>query len=308
MLRFFYYIYFTKFKNATVDSYHKRLSVRAINVIMTAYYTLTSGFTQKRRLKKNTEPKVIVSLTSYPDRIGKIWLTIETLLDQTKKPDKIILWLYKGEFSGEQDLPKRLTALKERGLEIKFCDKNLKPHKKYYYTMLNYPNSIVITGDDDMLFHPRLLENLLHCHEKFPHAICCSISREIKIEDQTIRPYREWKPLHKNTEPVHKNHLMGGGGPLFPANSLDPEVFNEKAIEKLALRTDDLWLKVMSLKNRTKIASVAGEYQRYFIPLIHKNDNPLMNENLENNENDKVIEAILEHYDLSNLISKTIKG
>src|SRR5699024_6867152 len=186
MLRFFYYIYFTKFKNATVDSYHKRLSVRAINVIMTAYYTLTSGFTQKRRLKKNTEPKVIVSLTSYPDRIGKIWLTIETLLDQTKKPDKIIHWLYKGEFSGEQDLPKRLTALKERGLEIKFCDKNLKPHKKYYYTMLNYPNSIVITGDDDMLFHPRLLENLLHCHEKFPHAICCSISREIKIEDQDL--------------------------------------------------------------------------------------------------------------------------
>ena len=47
-----------------------------------------NGINQVKR-KEN----IIVSLTSYPKRIGTVWLTIETLLRQSVKPDEIILWL-----------------------------------------------------------------------------------------------------------------------------------------------------------------------------------------------------------------------
>jgi len=302
MLKFIYNIYFVKFENVVLDSFYKRICVRLINIIIPVYYFLTRRVTKKRRLRKNIRAKVIVSLTSYPARIKKVWLAIETLLDQSQKPDLIILWLYKEEFTGEQELPKILRKLEKRGIEIRYCDKNLMPHKKYYYVMRKFPESIVITVDDDMLFHPRLIDNLFKCHKKYPNAICCSISREIQIEDDILMPYKQWKPLHKSTEPTFKNHIMGGGGTLFPVNSLHPEVFNKQSIEQIALRADDLWLKVMSLKNRTKVASVAGEYTRHFIPIIYKDDNPLMDENLSKNKNDKVIKDILKYYNLPDQI------
>ena len=52
--------------------------------------------------------KVIVSLTSYPKRINTVWITIETLLRQSFKPDKIILWLATDQFDGIESLPTEL--------------------------------------------------------------------------------------------------------------------------------------------------------------------------------------------------------
>lgn len=54
--------------------------------------------------------KVIVSLTSYPPRIKTVDQVIRSLLAQTVKPWKIILWLANKEFSeGETSLPAGLV-------------------------------------------------------------------------------------------------------------------------------------------------------------------------------------------------------
>ena len=37
--------------------------------------------------------EIVVSLTTYGNRIHEVYLTIESLLHQTVKPDRIILWL-----------------------------------------------------------------------------------------------------------------------------------------------------------------------------------------------------------------------
>ena len=39
--------------------------------------------------------KIVVSLTSFPNRISKLWMVIETILSQSIKPDKVILYLSK---------------------------------------------------------------------------------------------------------------------------------------------------------------------------------------------------------------------
>src|SRR5690554_2625875 len=55
----------------------------------------------------NTESRdglYVVSLTSYPSRIEDVWISIECLLRQTFKPDKIILWLAQSEFP-EKKIP-----------------------------------------------------------------------------------------------------------------------------------------------------------------------------------------------------------
>ena len=57
--------------------------------------------------------KIIVSLTSYPLRIQCAIIVIKSLLKQTIKPDKIILWLAKSDFPRKnKDLPPDLLSLK----------------------------------------------------------------------------------------------------------------------------------------------------------------------------------------------------
>ena len=124
-----------------------RFSIRVIaNIIIPIYFTCTKH-NKKYRLKNvETEGnRIIVSLTSFPARINNLWLVIETIFRQTVKPDMIILWLSKEQFSNIDSLPKRLLKQRERGLKIELRDGDLRSHKKYYYTVQEYPNDIMIT-------------------------------------------------------------------------------------------------------------------------------------------------------------------
>ena len=57
--------------------------------------------------------ELIVSLTSYPARIDTVNQTIETLLNQSLCPDKVILWLAPEKFPNrEADLPQQLLDLR----------------------------------------------------------------------------------------------------------------------------------------------------------------------------------------------------
>ena len=86
----------------------------------------------------NTEersPKIIVSLTTFPKRIKTVHITIEQLLTQSVKPDKLILWLAEEQFPNkENDLPEDLLRLREFGLTIGWC-KDLRSYKKLLPTL-----------------------------------------------------------------------------------------------------------------------------------------------------------------------------
>ena len=45
--------------------------------------------------KHSLNGKLVVSLTSYPDRYKTLNFTLRTILSQSIKPDKILLWIYK---------------------------------------------------------------------------------------------------------------------------------------------------------------------------------------------------------------------
>ena len=48
--------------------------------------------------KHSLDKELIVSLTSYPKRFDILPITIQSLLNQTVKPDRIILWLYEKDY------------------------------------------------------------------------------------------------------------------------------------------------------------------------------------------------------------------
>lgn len=64
--------------------------------------------------------KIVVSLTSYPARIDTVWLTIETLLRQSMKPDELILWLADEQFPSKDLLPKKLISQTKEDCKLNF--------------------------------------------------------------------------------------------------------------------------------------------------------------------------------------------
>lgn len=300
MYRFLYSIYYIRFHSKRLDWLFLKLYIRIFNVVVPVYFRLTS-FRKKYRLtdvQHIREIKYVVSLTTFPERIENVWLVIETILRQKTKPDVIILWLYEGEFPDKNFLPGKLLNLEKRGLQIRFCDDNLMPHKKYYYTLQAFPNANIITIDDDFFYPVNLIRNLLSYHERYPKSICCTRSREIKISQGCIQSYQKWPNIKVNTEPSYKYLTMGGGGTLFPPFSLSAETLNRDAIKEFALTADDLWLKVMSLLNKTKVGCLGGEYPRVPIPIRNKSGSKLMDKNISLGQNDIIFSSLIKKYNI----------
>ncbi|WP_019230337.1 hypothetical protein [Sedimentibacter sp. B4] len=261
------------------------------NQLDTSYYN--------REKELNIDKKIIVSLTTFPKRIDTVWITLESLLRQSIKPDKMILWLAKSEFAdGLNSLPASLMNLIDRGLEIRFCE-NLKPHKKYYYSMKEFPDDIVITVDDDVLYPPDLIKDLILLHLKFPKCICCTRGHLITIDNQNnIQLYSKWIK-NPSVEEIPSKFICptGVGGVLYPPKSLHPEVFNKDNIIRLSLNADDLWLKVMSLMKGTEIVK-SHKYDYEFFSISKTHYSALSKTNVVQNHNDVQLNAILEEYNI----------
>lgn len=211
-----------------------------INII----YPITQKFNKKYGLDEKSV--VIISITTFPKRINSVWITISTLLNQKNmKPKKVILWLAEEQFP-DHKLPYNLTKLIKRGLEIRYCE-DLKPHKKYYYTMKEYPAYYIITVDDDIFYPENFVEMLMKENEKYPNTIICNWAH--KITFNSIGEFNKYNLWEKSVNELSILTVpIGCCGILYPPNCLDEEVFNIKKLKKLALYTDDLWLKCMEVK------------------------------------------------------------
>jgi hypothetical protein len=248
--------------------------------------------------KNRNDPMIIVSLTTFPARIDSVYLTITTILRQTYLPNKIYLWLAESEFpDGIESLPKSLTALTKYGLEIRFCE-NIRPHKKYYYSMIDNPDHIVITVDDDVLYPKTLIEDLMRLNSLYPKSICCTRGHTIAVDTRGyLKPYSQWKKniFFDNESPSYFLCPTGVGGVLYPPDTLSKEVFDLDNIYKLCLNADDLWLKVMSLRNNTKVV-LSRNFNYEFLTVNNSQKNGLSESNVRNKKNDIQLNMILSEY------------
>lgn len=204
-------------------------------------------------------PKLIVSLTSFPQRINTAHLAINTLLRQTVKCDVLILWLARNQFpNGEKDLPESLLKLKDLGLTIDFCE-DLKSYKKLIPSLKKYPNDIIVTADDDLYYEEDWLESLYGAYLKNPNNIYVRRAARIEVGKNSLKTISNRKLLYTNHfEASNKNLLLSGSGCLFPPNSLHKDIFNVEKIKSLLPTQDDFYFYAMAVLNRKKIGVVKG--------------------------------------------------
>lgn len=207
----------------------------------------------------------IVSLTTIESRLDKVYIAIESLLHQTMKPKKIVLWI--NEEIKNKKLPRTITRQLSRGLEVKYV-RDVGPHTKLIYALKEY-NEVIVTADDDILYPANWLLQLDRSYKAVPDAIHCHRAHEITFSPTgKIRPYEDWL-----FEKVRYNHSLtvfptGVGGVLYPPGSLHKDAIREDLFEELCPKADDVWFKIMSLLLKTKCIAINLNYKYRKFPTV----------------------------------------
>lgn len=199
-------------------------------------------------------PSITVSLTSFPARIQTVASTIETLLAQTWKANRIVLWLADSQFpKKEEELPEALLALRKRGLEIRWCE-DLKSYKKLIPALKAFPDDVIVTVDDDLLLESAWLEGLVDSYLKNPLCIHTHRAHGVAFLNlQTLAPYNEWPKEIKPKVASFCNFFTGVGGCLYPPGVFYKDISSVEKFQSLCPHGDDIWFWAMAVLAGTKI-------------------------------------------------------
>ena len=241
-------------------------------------------------------PKIIVSLTSFGARINNIDLTIKTLFNQSLCADKIVLNLSKHEFN-QSNLPNALIQLQKFGLEINYVD-DTRSYKKLIPTLINYPNDIIITVDDDILYPHYLIQSLMQAYTTKPHLVHGCRGYQIELSEyKTVKHYKDWT---KCRTPQAGNNVMltGIGAILYGPGCFHKDVLRQDLFTKLAPSADDLWFKAMCLLNGTgsQVIIEKKQFNTDFLPTSNSNIDPLCSMNVDEGQNDHAMANIIRAY------------
>lgn len=197
--------------------------------------------------KYERKENINASLTTFPRRINECYYSIKSLMLQTSPPDRITLWLAESQFP-DRKLPNKIVALIQKGVEVRYCD-DLRSHKKYFYMLQEQkPNELVITFDDDIIYHPETIERALKKHIEYPNAIVCNEAKIIKFNKEGYPiSYSKWdKPKDGKHTPNMAYSAMTGSGCMYPYGIIPKAIFDVNLIKSLAFTADDLWITFMA--------------------------------------------------------------
>jgi hypothetical protein len=250
--------------------------------------------------------KTIVSLTSFPARLPATIKVIESMMSQTLRPDKIVLYLTSAQFP-DKSLPNELAELCDGNFfDIRFCDKPFKCYTKLVPALQDFPNDIIITVDDDMIYPPDLIERLVAAHKKYPNAVVGHDVRRMRLN----KSYKKWRKIQNKWwrkilfgRPSYLNFAAGVGGVLYPPHSLHPDTIKDELFWDLAPNADDVWFWAMAVLNGTKIALVPDARKESKI-IDNSQEVSLWSENSQNNRNNQFLDAIVKHYPALRLVMR----
>lgn len=254
----------------------------------------------KQSQSKADKIEVVVSMTSFPAAIPYAEKAVRSILHGSQLPDKLILYVTLSQFA-EGDMPQSLLTLADENpvFEIRNYDRDIRSYRKLIPALIDFPDAIIVTVDDDVVYHPNMLRDLLELHTQIPDAVLAHRAKRIVLGEK----YRKWKKYrwyHFLFKRIHRSFLTlqtGVGGVLYPPHSLKAEMMDVELFTKLAPSTDDIWFWA---------AGVANGYPVIPVPFGHNKPKgvgkpkrlSLKTTNFKSgvDRNSQALESILEYY------------
>lgn len=197
---------------------------------------------------------VVVSMTSFGDRLRTVDLALESIARGTVKPRRLILWL--DDPDAMAFLPPEVERLRLRGLEVRLSQ-SFGSHTKYFpYVASNgHSGSPLVTADDDTIYPDTWLQGLLEANEAEPGMIHGYGVRAISVNGGTITGYQDWARRH-DTEPGFNNVALGASGVIYPARMLRELKARGDLFMDVCPGADDIWLHWVALRAGIPVCQV----------------------------------------------------
>ena len=173
---------------------------------------------------------------------------------------------------------------------------------------MDFPDDIIITIDDDIIYKPRLIQRLIRWHKKYPDAIIAHRAVHVKTKNGRnagcgrLLPYKKWKLFKRlrwfyndGLRPSFATMATSGGGTLFPPHCLHKDVLRDDIFMKIAQTTDDIWGWTQALRAGTKTIPIFRGYWK--ITETARGKGPeLRSENVRGGGNNRAIAEIEKMY------------
>lgn len=272
-----------------------------VNYILPIWYQCTKRY--NRITQQNCTPGIVVSLTSFPKRIGTVWITIESIIRQKTKPEKVILWLSEEQLPSKDCIPNSLWEQCERGLEIRFVKGDIRSYKKYVYAFQEFPDKYIITTDDDIVYPTDMVGGLYEIAKNNPKSVACCFSCKIRWDENDRCIYQ--MPQETPVDGSGYNVFYGtGGGTIFKPSEMDPDAANIELCTSLCPSADDFFLNGITRLSGCKIIIFRNSP---ILTIFIKNDEKLNDSNGTmfggNSANTKQLRAFVEYYEKTRSIN-----
>ncbi len=195
--------------------------------------------------RKSDDPRVIVSLSTLPDRIKNLRPTIRSLLKQTRPPDEIVLAI--PEFSIRERrayvVPKYISRLPR--VRVLRCREDWGPATKFIAAIQDElaagrENTLIMVVDDDRLYPRDALETYLYYSERLPNAALCfrgaAMPSTLDWDDARMIHARDLR------EPRPVAVITGCGSYLVRPRFFDRSLWDYSGAPSVAFYIDDIWI------------------------------------------------------------------
>ena len=226
-------------------------------VLIALHFTLLRPSVRKRRQQvrfiRETLParhtvdnrRVIVSLSTVPDRINNLSPTIQSLLKQTRPPDEIVLAI--PEFSIREQrpyvVPKYISRLPR--VRVLRCAEDWGPATKFIGAIQDElaagrQNSLIMVVDDDRLYPRDAIETYLYYNGQLPDAALCfrgaAMPSTLDWDDAKMIRASELR------EPRPVAVITGCGSYLIQPRFFDESLWTYSVAPQVAFDIDDIWI------------------------------------------------------------------
>jgi len=195
--------------------------------------------------KKSGDRRVIVSLSTVPERMGNLGPTVRSLLRQTRPPDEIVLAI--PEFSIREQRPYAVPKHVSRWprMRVLHCQKDWGPATKFIPIVreelaAGRGNTLIMVVDDDRIYPRDALETYLHYNKQLPEEVLCfrgaAMPRDLDWRHAKMIRASELR------QPQPAAVITGCGSYLIQPRFFDESLCDYSQAPKGAFYMDDIWI------------------------------------------------------------------
>lgn len=232
----------------------------ALRVRQIVAFERARGLVRRHPRSHGLPGELILSLTSHAPRFPTLHRTLASLLRQTVKPDRLVLWLAEAE---RDRLPQKVRALCRQGLEIRFGH-DLRSYKKLIPALVQFPDAFIAAADDDVAYPSDWLGTLVASFDPAAPSILCRRAHRLAMAGGAVAPYRAWeKDVQDDRARAPSADLIptGVGGVLYPPGALHPDVVDASLFTRLCPDADDFWFYWMGQRAGSRVRKVGGRFR-----------------------------------------------